>query len=464
MFARWAPKNQMGVPAYAWSMDTLMQRLDLRGTVLETTDLAHALPRAALDTSKAADQVAPIVKRVREEGAPALYDLAEKFDRVRPASLRVPAQAIADALANLDPKIREALEMSIAHNRMGHTQQLPAPAQVQIIPGGTVSQRWIPVGRVGLYVPGGLAVYPSSVVMNVVCAQVAGVESIALASPPQSEFGGLPHPTILAACALLGVDEVWAIGGAQAIGSFAYGVTDGDDVLKPVDVVTGPGNIFVAAAKRLVQGRVGIDAEAGTTEIAILADSSAHPAFVATDLISQAEHDPAAASVLVTSSEELADGVEAEIKVQAQATTHTERILTALSGPQSGIVLVDDVEDGLTVVNAYGAEHLEVQTVNSHDDALKVKNAGAIFVGSYTPVPLGDYIAGSNHVLPTGGTARFASGLNVTQYLRSQQVVEYTAEALDQLTDNLNTLAIAENLPAHGQAALIRRTAAEDGE
>lgn len=434
-----------------------MRRIDLTGDALKTANLSHVLPRAALDTAKAAEVVAPLIVRVKDEGAPVLYELAERFDRVRPARLRVPARAIADALDSLDPQVRAALETSIEHNRIGHSQQLPAPAQVQIIPGGTVTQRWLPVGRVGLYVPGGLAVYPSSVVMNVVCAQVAGVESIALASPPQAEFGGLPHPTILAACALLGVDEVWAIGGAQAIAAFAYGITDGEDALEPVDVVTGPGNIYVAAAKRIVQGIVGIDAEAGTTEIAILADETATPAFVAADLISQAEHDPAAASVLVTTSPELADAVDALIPAQAAATTHTERILTALSGPQSGIVLIDTLDDAVRVVDAYAAEHLEIHTADAAGVAMRVTNAGAIFVGPYTPVPLGDYIAGSNHVLPTGGTARFASGLNVTQYLRSQQIVEYSADALAQLTPQLDVLARAENLPAHGRAALIRQ-------
>lgn len=434
-----------------------MRRIDFRGSRPTASDLRDRLPRAALDTAAAAKVVAPIIDRVRTEGASALYDLAERFDHVRPARLRVPATAIAEALEGLDPQVREALEISIAHARVGHTQQLPRPASVEVVPGGRITQRWVPVARVGLYVPGGLAVYPSSVVMNVVTAQVAGVERIALASPPQAEFGGLPHPTILAACALLGVEEVWAMGGSQAIAALAHGFADGEDVCEPVDVVTGPGNIYVAAAKRLVQGLVGIDAEAGTTEIAVLADDSANPAFVAADLISQAEHDPAAASVLVTTSEALADAVEDEIERQAGTTRHTDRILTALGGPQSGIVLVDDLDEGLRVVDAYGAEHLEVQTRDAAAVASRVRNAGAIFVGSWTPVPLGDYLAGSNHVLPTGGTARFASGLNVTQFLRSQQVVEYDEEALAGLAGHLDVLARSEDLPAHGAAALLRR-------
>lgn len=450
--------NQGGGPvAYCEPMTAIMGRIDLRGTRLSSTELRALLPRAALNTAQAGLQVAPIIERVKTEGAPVLYELAERFDHVRPERLRVSKSALDEALTKLDPAIRAALETSIAHNRTGHTLQLPSPAQAQIVAGASVSQRWVPVRRVGLYVPGGLAVYPSSVVMNVVCAQVAGVSSIALASPPQAAYGGLPHPTILAACALLGVEEVWAMGGAQAIGAFAYGFTDGNDVLDEVDVVTGPGNIYVAAAKRLVNGKVGIDAEAGTTEIAILADESATPAFVAADLISQAEHDPAAASVLITTSVELADKVEALIPRQAHATRHTERIMTALGGPQSGIVLVDDIDAGIDVADAYSAEHLEIHTAHAREDATRIHNAGAIFVGPYTPVPLGDYIAGSNHVLPTGGTARFASGLNVMQYLRSQQIVEYSSQALASQTHALAVLANAEDLPAHAAAALVRQ-------
>jgi len=434
-----------------------MRRIDLRGTTPSAQDLRRALPRAAVDITAATEVVRPIIERVRTEGAPALHDLAERFDHVRPPALRVPAEAIGRALDGLDPEVRRALELSIAHNREGHLQQVPAPATVEVVPGGTVSQRWVPVRRVGLYVPGGLAVYPSSVVMNVVPAQVAGVESIALASPPQAAFGGLPHPTILAACALLGVEEVWAMGGAQAIAALAWGFEDECGSCEPVDVVTGPGNIYVAAAKRLVRGVVGIDAEAGTTEIAVLADDSADPALVAADLVSQAEHDPAAASVLITDSPALADAVEAALPAQVAATKHSGRIGEALSGPQSGIVLVDDLEQALRVVDAYAAEHLEVQTRDAAAVAARVRNAGAVFVGPWTPVPLGDYMAGSNHVLPTGGTARFSSGLNVLQFLRSQQVVEYSDAALASVADPLDALARAEDLPAHGASVLLRQ-------
>ncbi|WP_413450507.1 histidinol dehydrogenase [Georgenia phoenicis] len=440
----------------------MLRRIDLRDTDLAPAALVDVLPRATLDVEAAMAQVLPILQDVRARGGAALRDLAERFDGVRPEHLRVPAEALATALEELDPQVREALEISIAHNRAGHTAQLPTERDTEILPGGHVRQRWVPVSRVGLYVPGGLAVYPSSVVMNVVAAQVAGVPSLAVASPPQQAFGGLPHPTILAACALLGVEEVYAVGGAQAVGMLAYGAAgeegtaDAAQLCAPVDVVTGPGNIFVAAAKRAVMGRVGIDAEAGTTEIAVLADGGADPRFVAADLISQAEHDPAAASVLVTDSPELADAVDAEIERQAAATTHAERVRTALSGPQSGTVLVTDLEQGIAVCDAYGAEHLEIQTANAAAVAERIRNAGAIFVGPYSPVPLGDYLAGSNHVLPTGGTARFASGLSVMAFLKPVQVIEYDDAALRKVAGPLRALAVSEDLPAHADAVDVR--------
>jgi histidinol dehydrogenase len=335
-----------------------------------------------------------------------------------------------------------------------HEEQRRQTVDVQVVPGGTVTERWIPVRRVALYVPGGLAVYPSSVVMNVVPAQVAGVDSIAVFSPAQKEFAGRPHPVILAACALLGVDEVYAVGGAQAVALAAYG--DAGLGIEPVEVVTGPGNVYVAAAKRLVRGLVGIDAEAGPTEIAVLADASADPVHVAADLISQAEHDTLAASVLVTDSAELADAVEAEVERQVALTKHVERVRAALTGEQSAIVLVDDLEQGLAVVDAYAAEHLEVITVDARRWAERVRNAGCIFVGPHAPVSLGDYCAGSNHVLPTGGTGRHASGLSVQSFLKGVHLVEYTEDALADVAPHVLALAEAEDLPAHGAAVAAR--------
>jgi len=439
----------------------VITRIDLRGRPLTPRELTAALPRPDLDVAKAAAQVAPIMADVRHRGAAALRDLAERFDGVRPEHLRVPAEALRAAVDALDDTVRQALEESIRRARMVHAAQRPADFAVDLGPGAQVRQRWIPVRRVGLYVPGGLAVYPSSVVMNVVPAQEAGVASLVVASPPQATNGGLPHPTILAACALLGVDEVYAVGGSQAIAMLAYGAAgqtdaDGDVLCEPVDVVTGPGNQYVTAAKRLVIGVVGIDSEAGPTEIAILADAGADPVHVAADLISQAEHGPTSASVLVTDSLELVAAVERELPAMVAATKHSERVATALAGPQSGIVVVDDLEHGLAVVNAYGAEHLEIQTADAAAVAERVTSAGAIFVGPYAPVSLGDYMAGSNHVLPTGGCAHYASGLGVHSFVRAVQVIEYDADALGVLRDRIVALAKDEDLPAHGEAVQAR--------
>lgn len=407
-------------------------------------------------------KVQDIISAVRSKGFAALSELALAFDGVEQTHPRVPAEALRAALADLDPAVRAALEESIRRARRFADGHRPANVDVELGDGAVVSQNWVPVARVGLYVPGGLAVYPSSVVMNVVPALAAGVESIALASPPQKDFGGLPHPTILAAACLLGIEEVYAIGGAQAIAAFAYGIPAGaadagtGAGIDPVDVVTGPGNIFVATAKRLVKGVVGIDSEAGTTEIAILADATARPAFVAADLISQAEHDPNAASVLVTDSESLAAAVRAELDRQVAATKHSARVREALSGPQSGVVLVDDIDQGIAACDAYAAEHLEIMTADAPRVAARIRNAGAIFVGDYSPVSLGDYCAGSNHVLPTSGTAAFSSGLNVTTFLRAIQVVNYTRSALEQVSGHIVSLSGAEDLPAHGDAVTAR--------
>lgn len=457
--AKWALPPKVRV---ARRISGMFQRLDLRGTALTRAQLTAKLPRATVDIDVALEAVRPIIDQVRAQGASALRSLAQTFDGVRPEHLRVPQVALDRAEAELTDELREAMLLSIKNNRAGHEAQLPTPTRTTIVPGGIVRQRWIPVERVGLYVPGGLAVYPSSVIHNAVAAQCAGVEDVALASPPQKEFGGLPHPTILAACKLLDITEVYAVGGAQAVAMFAYGAagepgtTDPDVLCEPVDVVTGPGNIYVAAAKRAVHGVVGIDAEAGTTEIAVIADASADPTYVAADLLSQAEHDPAAASVLITDSEEFADACDAEIAKQARSTKHSERVATALTGPQSGIVLVDNIDAAIEVANAYAAEHLEIHTENASADAARIRNAGAIFVGPYTPVPLGDYMAGSNHVLPTGGTARFAAGLNVMAYIKSVQEIEYTRDALASMQGPLTALANAEDLPAHGDALAVR--------
>lgn len=433
-----------------------LSRIDLRGVELTAARLRAELPRGGVDVEAVLPKVRPIVEAVAERGAVAALNYGEEFDGVRPAAVRVPESALEAAVVGLDDDVREALQVMIDRTRAVHADQRRTDTTTTLGPGATVTERWVPVERVGLYVPGGNAVYPSSVVMNVVPAQAAGVDSLVVASPPQAAHGGLPHPTILAAAKLLGVDEVWAVGGAQAVALLAYGGTDtGGGELVPVDMITGPGNIYVTAAKRLCRSQVGIDAEAGPTEIAILADHTADPAHVAADLISQAEHDEMAASVLVTPSPELADATDAELAAQLQTTVHRERVTTALSGPQSKIILTDDLDAAVKVVNAYAAEHLEIQTADAAAVAARIRSAGAIFVGPYAPVSLGDYCAGSNHVLPTAGSARHSSGLSVQTFLRGIHVVDYTEAALKDVSGHVVTLAKAEDLPSHGEA--VRR-------
>ncbi|GGD18888.1 histidinol dehydrogenase [Nocardioides daphniae] len=435
----------------------MIRRIDLR-EASPSIDYRTSVPRAEFDVEAATHAVKPIIEAVRTRGVDAIREYGLQFDGVDVAEIRVPTEALGEALADLDPGVRAGLEEAIRRLRLTCAAELEQDVTTELAPGATVTHRKVPVDRVGLYVPGGLAPLVSSVVMNVVPAQVAGVGSIALASPPQKHNGGLPESTILAACALLGVDEVYAVGGAQAIAMFAHGAGP----CAKVDLVTGPGNIYVAAAKRELRGVVGIDSEAGPTEIAILADDSADASFVAADLISQAEHDPMAASVLVTDSPVLADAVVAALEVQVAATKHVERIRTALQGQQSGIVLVRDVDQGLDVVNAYAAEHLEIHTRDAAAVAARVRNAGAIFVGSWAPVSLGDYCAGSNHVLPTAGCACHSSGLSVRAFTKSVHVIDYSREALAEVADHVVTLAGAEDLPGHGQAVQVRF--AGDGE
>ncbi len=436
----------------------MIRTVDLRGLRLSKSEYAAALPRATLDVNAAMELIAPILHRVQHGNEDDLKALGHEFDGIAPPSIQVPPQLLEDALIKLDPKIRAALEIAIERVRIVHSDQTRGETITNVVDGGSVTERWIPVDRVGLYVPGGRAVYPSSVIMNVVPAQIAKVASIAVASPPQKEFGGYPHPTILAACALLGVTEVYAVGGAQAIALFAYGMKD---VCEKTDLVTGPGNIYVAAAKRALRGIVGIDSEAGPTEIAILADESAFACDVAADMISQAEHDTIAAAVLVTDSVELAEQVQLDLRTRVSRTRHSSRIREALSGIQSAIVLVDSIEQGLDVVNAYGAEHLEIQTRNARLDASKIRNAGAVFIGRYAPVSLGDYAAGSNHVLPTGGCACHSSGLSVQSFLRGLHFVEYNKSAFDEIAPTVVTLANSEDLPAHGEAMTARNESVE---
>ena len=432
----------------------MIQTTDLRGTHTTHADLLDLVPRARADVSSAADAAAGLVADVRERGATALRDQAERFDGVRTETFRVPADEIAAAVAGLDPLVRAALEESIARVTEGSRAQVPANTVTRPADGAVIEQRWQPVTRAGVYVPGGKAVYPSSVVMNVVPAQVAGVGSIAVVSPAQRSFGGGVHPVILGAAGLLGIDEVYAMGGAGSIAALAYGVPEIG--LEPVQVITGPGNNFVAAAKQIVRGQVGIDAVAGATEILVVADGDADPVLVAVDLISQAEHDEEAAAVLVTDSPALVESVRAELERLVPSTMSAERVRTALGGRQSALVLVDDMEAAVAFSNAYGPEHLEIQTRDDEAVLGSITSAGAVFVGSTTPVSLGDYLAGSNHVLPTGGQARFSSGLGAYTFLRPQQIVRYDHDALAEVADRLVALSRAELLPAHGEAVAAR--------
>jgi len=428
---------------------------DLRNT---TYDPATVMPRAKLEVADASAVVEPIIDKVKTHGAEAVLDLTEQFDGVRPDSLRVPQQALDQALAELDGGVRDALEESIARARRVHAAQLPPNTEVPLADGAVVENHWMPIQRVGLYVPGGRAVYPSSVIMNVVPAQAAGVPAIAITSPPQSDFDGLPHPTILAACKLLGVEEVYATGGAQAIAMLALGAKDdqGAAVCEPVDLITGPGNVYVAAAKQAFFGKVGIDAVAGPSEILVLADETANPAWVAADLISQSEHDPLAASVLVTTSMEFAEAVVAEIAHQVPGAVLEDQIREALTGQQSGALVVSTLDEAIEVTNAIATEHLEIQTADNEAVLERITHAGAVFLGPYSPVPLGDYSAGSNHVLPTSGTARFSSGLNTVSFLRLQQRIRYDQAGLEPLAAGIEKLAQSEGLHAHADAIRSR--------
>lgn len=437
-----------------------MRIIDLRGKRLTRAEMLAAMPRAEMGTDEATELVQPILDDVKVRGAAALRDFEEKFDHVRPEHLRVPAEAMTAALEELDPAVRASIEESVRRSRAVAASQVPEDFHTDLAPGARVAERWIPVQRVGLYVPGGKAVYPSSVIMNAVPAQAAGVESLAIATPPKTA-DGLPDKTILATCAILGVDEVYAVGGAQAIAMFAYGAKgtepqDGEVLCEPVDKITGPGNIFVATAKRMVSGIVGIDAVAGPTEIAIIADAGANPEYLAADLIGQAEHDELAGSVLITDSEEIATKTQESLNRRVPRTKHAERVATSLTGRQSGIILTDGLDQSIDAANAYAAEHLEIQTADAGAVVGRIRNAGAIFRGPYSPVPLGDYMSGSNHVLPTSGTARFAAGLGVHTFMKPVEVIEYDEEGLKALAARINTFAVSEDLPGHGECVLTR--------
>jgi len=435
----------------------MMRVVDLRTRHLTKRGYQELLPRAPLDINSALETVNPIIESVKNGDESTLLALSEKFDGVAPRSLRVPQEVIEKALSELDSQLRSIIVEAIRRVRIVHRDQQRGTNSTKVVDGGEVTERWVPVDRVGLYVPGGKAVYPSSVIMNVVPAQIAGVSSIAIASPAQRDNDGWPHQTILATCALLGVKEIYAMGGAQAVAAFAYGIRNKDEeIISPVDLVTGPGNIYVAAAKRALRGVIGIDSEAGPTEIAIVADETAIADEVASDLISQAEHDTIAAAILITDSIRLSEEVQDRLAVRVAKTRHSERIKEALSGIQSAIVLTENLEQSLDIANAYAAEHLELVVRDPQGASMKIRNAGAVFLGRFSPVSLGDYLAGSNHVLPTGGCACHSSGLSVQTFLRGLHFITYSERALRDIASSVITFAQAEDLPAHGEAIAAR--------
>jgi len=435
-----------------------MQIVDWRDATITNAWLAARIPAPHQADALVESDVRALIDDVRTRGVEALVEQAQKFDGVTGHDLVVPHTARREALETLDSALREAIEESIVRVKKASRAFVSDEVTTELAPGATVTLRWRPVDRAGVYVPGGKAVYPSSVVMNVVAAQVAGVASIALASPAQKDSGGV-HPTILATAELLGVDEVYAMGGAGAIAALAYGVPEVG--LEPVAVITGPGNQYVATAKRLVRGQVGIDSEAGPSEIAIIADKSAPVSWMAADLISQAEHDELAQAILITTDADYAAAVVDEVASQVAHTANRERVTQALSGQQSGVFVVADIDQAIVLTNYLAPEHLEIVTAEAKNVAERITHAGAIFLGPHTPVSAGDYLAGSNHVLPTGRQARFQSGLSPQTFLRSQQVVHYSDDALHLIGQKIIDFADAEYLPAHADA--IRRRMGDTG-
>ncbi len=432
----------------------MMRVDDLREMALSPENLKNFVPRAESISDDVEKIVSRLIDEVRNEGSPAIARQSLEFDGAEFPGVRVPKSLIKRAATSLDGSIKTALLESIRRVRAVSEDLLPSATKTQFGSGGLVTARFIPVDRAGVYAPAGGAIYPSSVIMNVVAAQVAGVPEIVLVSPSQSEFQGEPHPLILATAHLLGVPEVYAIGGAGAVAAMTWGVPDID--MRPVSMITGPGNQFVAAAKRLVIGEVGIDSEAGPSEICILADDTASPELIAADLISQAEHDELASAVLVTDSSELVDRVSLALKRRVSGILHQERVLKSLGGSQSAMIMVSDLEQAIALVNEIGPEHLEVMAENPEKVATRVRHAGAVFIGDFSPVSAGDYMAGSNHVLPTSGTAKFSSGLSPLTFLRLQQSVKYDQGDLAAIAESVIILSEAENLPAHGAAIRAR--------
>ena len=412
--------------------------------------VTNQLNRKGVLPQNIVDAARDIVANVRANGDAAVRDYCQRFDGVKLQSFRLPQEQIDAALEGLDPAFVAALEKAARQIREFHQREVEQSWFTTRPDGTMLGVKVTPLAAAGIYVPGGRAQYPSTVLMNAIPAKVAGVKRVVMVTPPQKD--GLISPYTLAAAKLGGVDEIYMVGGAQAVAALAYGT----ETIPRVDKITGPGNIFVATAKSLVSAFVGIDAVAGPTEIGIIADETANPSLLAADLIGQAEHDELAGSVLFTDSTEIADKVQESLKYRVPRTEHAERVHTSLSGTQSAIVLTDGLDQSIDAANAYAAEHLEIQTKDADAVVKRIKNAGAIFRGPYSPVPLGDYMSGSNHVLPTGGTARFAAGLGVHTFMKPVEVIEYDEEGLKALAARINAFAVSEDLPAHGECVLSR--------
>jgi histidinol dehydrogenase len=424
--------------------------LTVRDVTEEHGDLGPFLPRAdAVAVTDVRDRVAGILAAVRERGDAAVAELTARFDGWKPQAFEVGADERKAALDGLDPALASALERAAAQVRWFHERVRPVDWREEH-DGARLGVRYRPVRRAGVYVPGGLAVYPSTVLMTVIPARVAGVDEILLCSPARD---GAVDRTILAAAEMLGVDRVFGIGGAQAVAAMAYGT----ETVAPCDKIVGPGNAYVAEAKMQVAaaGVCGIDARAGTTEVAIIADGGADPRLIACDLVAQAEHDPEAICLLITPDRDVIDRTRRALVDEVAATRHRARVTAALDS-HGVALLVRDLDQAIAAANAFAAEHLEIQTAQPADVAERIRYAGGLFVGAATPVALGDYCAGPNHTLPTGGTARFTGGLSTEDFLVRVNWVEYGREALAGLAPTVDALARAEDLPAHARAVRAR--------
>ena len=411
--------------------------------------LRAVLDRGASFDPEVEEAARAIVERVRRDGDAALIELTERFDGVRLDRLKVPADALDAALDSLDAELRSIVEEAAENVRRFHREQRERSWFTEDGDGVVLGQRVVPMERVGLYVPGGTAAYPSSVLMNAIPAQVAGVAELHLVSPPGDD--GLPHPLVCATARLLDVEHVYAVGGAQAVAALAFGT----DTLPRVDKIVGPGNAYVAAAKKLVYGTVDIDSIAGPSEIVVLADDTADARFVAADLLSQAEHDVRASAILVTPSRDLAEAVQIEVD-RLVPTLARRAIIERALADYSACVVTETMEEAVAFTNELAPEHLEIVTADPWATMGAIRHAGAIFLGPYSSEPVGDYFAGPNHVLPTGGTARYASALGVHDFVRRQSVIAYSQPRLAAAGERIARFADAEGLGAHALAIRVR--------